>query len=172
MLRSRATRMGVAVIDHNPAYTSLIGDVKFSARYGVSVHVSAACAIARRGMGLSERVPRHPRFSLGDGSHVTLNPPVRMGGQPAKVDRRHVWKSWAKLAKVRHAALAGHFGSAKKRRSSVARSKDPVIERSLEEDGLFLDQLTNPDSVGATPTAKPLVTLFDQRAIHISQGMS
>ena len=47
MIRARAMRLGVRVIERNPAYTSLIGDVKFSARYGVSIHLSAALAIAR-----------------------------------------------------------------------------------------------------------------------------
>jgi IS605 OrfB family transposase len=46
MIRARALRLGVRVIEVNPAYTSLIGDAKFAERYGASVHLSAALAIA------------------------------------------------------------------------------------------------------------------------------
>ncbi|MGO9817572.1 MAG: IS200/IS605 family accessory protein TnpB-related protein [Acidocella sp.] len=86
MIRTRATRRGVRVIERNPAYTSLIGPTKFSARYGVSVHLSAALAIVRRGTGLSERLPRQPSITLGGDVHVTLS-------QPARIGRRHVWVS-------------------------------------------------------------------------------
>lgn len=157
MIRARAMRLGVRVIERNPAYTSLIGDVKFSARYGVSIHLSAALAIARRGMGLSERVPSQPSVSLGGGVRVTLLPPARMG-------RRHVWASWAKVARGRKAALAGRSGSAK-RRSSAARPAraGPAADGSLEQDRLFLDQLTNPEPAGAIPAATSSPTLLGRR---------
>ena len=47
-IRSRATRYGVEVSEVNPAYTSIIGRVKFSKRYGLSTHGSAALCIGRR----------------------------------------------------------------------------------------------------------------------------
>jgi IS605 OrfB family transposase len=55
---SRAcVRKSVKLVLVNPAYTSLIGLVKFAACYGSSVHAAAALAIARRAMALSERLP-------------------------------------------------------------------------------------------------------------------
>ncbi len=146
MIRSRAARLGVRVIERNPAYTSLIGDAKFSERYGVSVHLSAALAIARRGMGLSERLQCRLSISLGNGAHVTLP-------QPARIGRKHVWASWAQVARSRKAALTGRSGSAK-RRSSTVRSQDPTAERSLEQDRLFLSQLINSEPAGEIPAAK------------------
>jgi hypothetical protein len=137
----------------------LIGDVKFSERYGASVHLSAALAIARRGMTLSERVPARPSVLLGSGVRVTLDPPARM-------DRRHVWKSWAVIAHGRKAALAGRIRSAKGR-SSSARQKCSAGERSLAQDQLFLDQLIRMPG-GATPPAKPSAELFGRRADEIS----
>ncbi len=56
MLRAAAFRAGIEVIAVNPAYTSTIGAVNHAARLGISVHLAAALAIARRGLGLSERV--------------------------------------------------------------------------------------------------------------------
>ncbi len=44
------------MIEVNPAYTSVIGKAKYRKRLGVSDHQSAAFAIARRGMGLKEKV--------------------------------------------------------------------------------------------------------------------
>jgi len=155
MIRTRATRSGVRVIERNPAYTSLIGSTKFSARYGVSVHLSAALAIARRGMSLSERLPRQPSITLGGDVHVTLS-------QPARIGRRHVWVSWAQLARSRKAALAGRSRSAK-RRSSAARSLDPAAERSLNQDGTFLSQLINSEPAGESPAAKSSSALLGRR---------
>ena len=60
---SRGYREGVEVHQVNPAYSSVIGRVKFMERYGLSVHQAAALVLARRLLGCSERIPRqrlHP----------------------------------------------------------------------------------------------------------------
>jgi IS605 OrfB family transposase len=44
-------RAGVEVIEVNPAYTSVIGAVNHAQAKGISVHMGAAFAIARRGLG-------------------------------------------------------------------------------------------------------------------------
>ncbi len=46
---------GVNLRKVNPAYTSVIGQVKYMKRYGFSSHTSAALVIARRGMGYTEK---------------------------------------------------------------------------------------------------------------------
>ena len=87
----------------NPAYSSLIGRVKFATSTGLSVHNAAAMVIARRGMNLSERLPKASVvYPGGVGLHVTLNPVVNTG-------HRHVWFSWAKVAKTVNAAHVAHF---------------------------------------------------------------
>ena len=55
---SRGYRQGVEVYKVNPAYSSVIGRVKFMERYGLSVHQAAALVLARRLLGCSERIPR------------------------------------------------------------------------------------------------------------------
>ena len=57
-LLSRGYRQGVEVHQVNPAYSSVIGRVKFMERYGLSVHQAAALVLARRLLGCSERIPR------------------------------------------------------------------------------------------------------------------
>ena len=47
-LLSRGYREGVEVFEANPAYSSVIGRVKFMERYGLSVHQAAALVLARR----------------------------------------------------------------------------------------------------------------------------
>jgi IS605 OrfB family transposase len=54
--RRSAIRAGVELVDINPAYTSVIGQVNYAERYGLSVHISAAVSIARRAAQFSERV--------------------------------------------------------------------------------------------------------------------
>lgn len=42
----------------NPAYTSLLGRIKYQKRFGLSVHEAAALCIARKGLGLKEKLPK------------------------------------------------------------------------------------------------------------------
>ena len=51
-------RNGFSVKTVNPAYTSVIGKLKYSKNFGISVHEAAAFAIARRGLELQEQVPK------------------------------------------------------------------------------------------------------------------
>ena len=51
-LEARCRKTGVEIQAVNPGYTSIIGQFKFMKQYGLSSHGSAACIIARRGMGL------------------------------------------------------------------------------------------------------------------------
>ena len=55
---SRGYRQGVEVHQVNPAYSSVIGRVKFMERYGLSVHQAAALVLARRSLNCSECIPR------------------------------------------------------------------------------------------------------------------
>ncbi|WP_041436838.1 IS200/IS605 family element transposase accessory protein TnpB [Thermus oshimai] len=66
-IRARALKEGVEVIVVNPAWTSLLGRAKYQARYGLSVHESAALVIARRGLGLREELPKRPVLRTREG---------------------------------------------------------------------------------------------------------
>jgi len=75
---ARADREGVAVFKVKPAYTSIMGKLKYMAQRGIPIHVAAALVIARRGMGFKERVPSVLSASL-----------------PEKIKRRHHWAHWS-----------------------------------------------------------------------------
>ena len=56
-LESRCKRYGIGLHQVNPAFTSVIGMIKFMGRYGLNSGTAAAMTIARRAMGYSERAP-------------------------------------------------------------------------------------------------------------------
>ena len=77
---SRGYRQGVEVHQVNPAFSSVIGRVKFMERYGLSVHQAAALALARRLLGCSERIPRRWVAPIGNGVQVAFTVPVQGNG--------------------------------------------------------------------------------------------
>ena len=57
LLKSKAVKEGVMVIEVNPAFTSIIGKLKYKKKLGRSIHSTAAYVIGRRGMKLMEKIP-------------------------------------------------------------------------------------------------------------------
>ena len=86
LLRAAAAKLGVEVIDINPRNTTSIGIFKFQG-YGFSKDQAAAVAIARRGLGFSERVGGRQISAL-------LLPVVK---QLAGDKGRHVSAPWPRL---------------------------------------------------------------------------
>lgn len=82
MITARCFREGVILVHVNPAYTSVIGKVKFSRGYGLSTHMGAAIAIARRGLDFGEclRAKTKERLRL-----------------PVRNRRKHIWSDWRQL---------------------------------------------------------------------------
>ena len=74
---SRGYRQGVEIHQVNPAFSSIVGRVKFMERYGLTVHQAAALVLARRLLGCSERIPRRLVCPVGNGVHVAFTVPVR-----------------------------------------------------------------------------------------------
>ena len=82
---SRGHRQGVEVHQVNPAFSSVIGRVKFVKRYGLSVHQAAALVLARRLPGCSERIPRQRVCPLDNGVQYRLHG-TREETREARVD--------------------------------------------------------------------------------------
>lgn len=99
-IESRALREGVPVKAVNPAYTSVIGRIKYAKRYGVSPHHAAALVIGRRGMGYGESAPVHPvSVPDGKGDHFIF-------GLPARNRSKHEWSHWARIHRALQQSLA------------------------------------------------------------------
>ena len=82
LLNAICTNRGIELKCVNPAFSSLIGLVKYLRQYGISSGVAAAITIARRGMRLSEKLPRS----------ITAYLDVK--------SRKHVWSKWNQLNKL------------------------------------------------------------------------
>jgi len=123
MLRSAAFRAGVDVLDVNPAYTSVIGAVNTAQRRGISVHLGAAHAIARRGLGLGERpIARQGQVTVSarHGGHVTFALPERNRA-------KHVWSQWSGVRRRLSAALREHY------RCGAAKAAAPPLSQALRQ---------------------------------------
>ena len=106
---SRGYRQGVEVHQVNPAFSSVIGRVKFMERYGLTVHQAAALVLARRLLGCSERIPRRWVAPIGNGVHIAFTVPVRK-----RV--KHVWTYWGVISRQLRPALAAQHRLGKRRR--------------------------------------------------------
>ena len=139
-LQSRGQARGIKVHTVNPAFTSLIGRVKFAKRYGITIHIAAALCIGRRFLGVSERMPQGQRdIPDGKGGHVTLD-------LPARNRSRHVWHQWGQLNKKFSVALTAHFRAGK---------PDPRVPSKAT-----LETAKLSDLVGGTPARESSTRLF------------
>ncbi|MDR3624352.1 MAG: IS200/IS605 family accessory protein TnpB-related protein [Chlamydiales bacterium] len=139
-VKSRSAKFGVEVREVNPAYTSVIGRVKFSKRYGLSIHHAAALSIARRSLRFSEKLPTSlSNIPDGKSGHVALSLPVRNRNE-------HVWTLWRKVSKKLSVVLAAHFRSTNYRSTSTCKSTCETPEA--------------PDVVGEIPTHESSEQLF------------
>jgi IS605 OrfB family transposase len=104
-IKASCFRAGVEVIEVNPSYTSVIGAVEQAQQRGISVHMGAAFAIARRGLDLSERPTKRKVVTpVRNGGHVTFDLPVRNRS-------KHVWSFWSNVRARLKAAHKEHYRS-------------------------------------------------------------
>ena len=83
LVHSQAKLAAIQVIEVNPAYSTLIGLIKYMSLYGLNSGTAAALVLARRGLRFSERLPRVCN---------ALVSPVD--------DSKHVWTYWARISKL------------------------------------------------------------------------
>ena len=97
LVASKCHRRGVTLLKVNPAHTSVAGRLKYARPKGLSVHQAAAGAIARRGQGFTEKLPRTAHIALHVHGVTTIFPaPVRKPG----VSRRVAWQGMGKELRV------------------------------------------------------------------------
>ncbi len=92
LVKSKSRLAAIQVIEVNPAYSSLIGMVKFMSLYGLNSGTAASLVLARRSFRFSERLPRVCNASF------------------APVDaNKHVWSYWARISKLLKGCLRHSF---------------------------------------------------------------
>ena len=107
---SRGYREGVEIKAVNPAYSSVVGRVKFMERYGLTVHQAAAMVLARRSLGCSRA---HPK-SMGMSRRQWRT--YRLHRTRARKRVKHVWTYWGAIAGQLRPALAAQHRLGKRRR--------------------------------------------------------
>jgi len=68
-----ARRNGIQVIKVNPAYTSIIGKLKYAPLYNIDKDTAGAYVIARRGLGFKERMPKNYKELLKDAEFLSYS---------------------------------------------------------------------------------------------------
>jgi IS605 OrfB family transposase len=104
LLKSRCFKLGIQLIVVNPAYSSVIGLIKFMSLYGMNSATAAALVLARRAMRLSERLPTKTAYQ---------------GTAP----RKHVWSHWQMISKRVKGSRRHSFFQPK---LTASRSSSPV----------------------------------------------
>ena len=115
MICSRAWRLKIQTHEVNPAYTSLIGRLKFAKRYGLSIHQAAALAIGRRFMNFSEKPPHQCIIPDAKGS-------MRAFFLPARNRKKHLWSFLGHVSGVLKTVNAPHFRATNSRSMSTRKS--------------------------------------------------
>ena len=123
MIKAACFRAGVEVIEVNPAYSSVISAANHAQQHGISVHLGAAVALARRGLGLSERAAvRSGVCPARNGARLTFELPVRNRS-------KHVWSFWSKVRTRLIAAHTEHVRSGGARRPPAPLRSSSQAER-------------------------------------------
>jgi IS605 OrfB family transposase len=110
-LSMQCLKQGVTLVQVNPAYTSLLGKLKYSREADFNTHQAAAWVIGRRGMGLKERVPHSSPCRVRQ-RVLTYRAPedARQGEQHLNKLAKHyaVWakQAWIQVSRVRAYVLS------------------------------------------------------------------
>ncbi|HHG74545.1 MAG TPA: transposase [Persephonella sp.] len=69
-IKTIAKREGIEVIEVNPAYTSIIGMLKYASQYNLDKDTAGAFVTARRALGFKEELPKHYKNLISDESFI------------------------------------------------------------------------------------------------------
>lgn len=90
LLERKCVENGIMYKKVNPAFTSVIGKLKYQKMYKLSIHESASYVVGRRGLGFNEKLSlyKYP-------SEIVKNVVLDLVGDRTK--RIHSWSLWRKL---------------------------------------------------------------------------
>ena len=98
---------GIEVIEVHPAYTSLIGKLKYVPQFNWTKDVAAAYVIARRSLGIEEEIPKAYKSLLRETKTCSSESTDgrNLDGMPIKLSKFN-WSLWRVLEA---AVLTAHF---------------------------------------------------------------
>ena len=95
LLERKCIEHGIRYKKVNPAFTSVVGRVKYSEMYGLNVHESAAYVIARRGLGYNEKLSVYKTQSK-----IVKDRIIRTLAEKYDGKRIHNWVLWKSVKTV------------------------------------------------------------------------
>lgn len=95
LLERKCVQHGIAYKQVNPAYTSVIGKVKYKEMYGITTHEAASHVIARRGLSFNEKLSVYKCEAKRVKQKVMGNL-----GEKYQNKKVHSWVLWSKVKTV------------------------------------------------------------------------
>ena len=147
-----AKRNGIEIRKVNPAYTSVIGKLKYAPQFNIDKDIAAAFVIARRGLRFKENIPKNYEKLLEDKEFLSYSIAI-IEDNIAKLKKeikeeknqykRNKLKS--KLSKLRKElkALEKHLSFITESEKSKSASQQPVNRRKEQVRGLPVGRYKN-----------------------------
>jgi IS605 OrfB family transposase len=139
-----ARRNGIEIRKVNPAYTSLIGKLKYAPQFNIDKDIAAAFVIARRGLGFKENLPKNYKELLNDKdfllfSTAKIEDNIKQIKQQIKNETNQYNQNRlkSKLGKLRKElkTLQGHSSLIIESEKSKSVSQQPVNQRKEQVRG-------------------------------------
>jgi IS605 OrfB family transposase len=139
-----ARRNGIEIRKVNPAYTSLIGKLKYAPQFNIDKDIAAAFVIARRGLGFKENLPKNYKELLNDKdfllfSTAKIEDNIKQIKQQIKNENNQYNQNRlkSKLGKLRKElkTLQGHLSFIIESEKSKSVSQQPVNQRKEQVRG-------------------------------------
>ncbi|ACD65739.1 MAG TPA: transposase [Sulfurihydrogenibium sp.] len=136
-----AKRNGIEIRKVNPAYTSVIGKLKYAPQYNIDKDIAGAYVIARRGLGYKEKLPKNYKELLNDADFLSytiakIEDDIKRLKEDLKEEKNEYKRNGlkSKLAKLRKSlkTLQKYLESGK----SESSSRQPVNRRKEQVRGL------------------------------------
>ena len=137
LVKSKSNLSAIQVIEVNPAYSSLIGLIKYMSLYGLNSGTAASLVLARRSLRLSERLPR------------VCNALV----QPVDCTK-HVWTYWARISKLLKGCRRHSYFGMKVRVGVKSTSQSSLRKRKLIDKENSTPTIPSGTSALGTATSK------------------
>jgi len=147
-----ARRNGIEIRKVNPAYTSVIGKLKYAPQFNIDKYIAAAFVIARRGLGYKEKLPKNYKGLLNDKdfllfSEASIEDNIAKLKKEMKEEKNQYKKNKlkSKLSKLRKElkALEKHLSFIIESEKSKSVSQQPVNRRKEQVRGLPVGRYKN-----------------------------
>jgi hypothetical protein len=144
--------MGIEIRKVNPAYTSVIGKLKYTPQFNIDKDIAAAFVIARRGLGFKEKLPKNYKELLNDTDFLSytiarIEYNITKLKQKIKEEKNQYKRNKlkSKLSKLRKElkALEKHLSFIIESEKSKSVSQQPVNRRKEQVRGLPVGRYKN-----------------------------